>query len=207
MLTVTEGNYVLDMKAQSGSSSELEVDRKGKIENVDLSISLPLSAKGLKLNIDNGDGQMRDVTSEITINGNNANISVLPSPNKNAENCIINAVLENEGIVVAEVSNNFRISYPVKLRVTQPKAVSTKADENDNVTIYSNIYNDSNKAVTVRVTLTAKQTVSQTYTIEAHKSVRISLTEKITSAQNMNASISLSSGEKAFSTLYLEPYF
>lgn len=207
LLTVTEGSYVLEMKAQSGSSSELEVDRKGKIENVALSISLPVSAKNLKLKIDNGDGQIRDVTSEISIDGNNANISVLPSPNKNAENCIINAVLENEGIVVAEVTNNFRISYPIKLRVTQPKAVSTKADENDKVIIYSNIYNDSNKAVTVRVTLTAKQTVSQTYTIEAHKSVRISLTEKITSVQNMNTSVSLSTGEKAYSTLYLEPYF
>lgn len=207
LLTVTEGSYMLEVKSQSGSSSELEVDRKGNVENVNLSVSLPVSANDLKLQIDNGDGQMRDVTSQATVNGNKANISILPSPNKNAESCIIKAVLENEGIVVSEVSNNFRLSYPIKLRVSQPKAVSSKADENDNVTIYSNIYNDSNKAVTVRVTMTAKQTVSQTYTIEAHKSVRISLTEKITSAQNMNASISLSSGEKAFSTLYLEPYF
>lgn len=207
LLTVTDGSYVLDLKAQSGSFSDLEVDRKGNIENVNLSVTLPAPAKGLKLQIDNGDGIMRDVTSQVSISGNNANISVVPSPNKNAENCIINAVLENDGIVVAETSNNFTLSYPIKLRVSQPKAVSSKADENDNVTIYSNIYNDSNKAVTVKVTLSAKQTVSHNYTIEPHGSVRISLTEKITVAQNVNASVSLSTGERANNSIYLEPYF
>lgn len=207
LLSVTDGSYVLDLKAQSGSSSELEVDRNGNIENVNLSVTLPTPAKGLKLQIDNGDGIMRDVTSQVSISGNNANISVVPLPNKNAENCIINAVLENDGIVVAETSNNFVLSYPIKMRVSQPKAVSSKADENDNVTIYSNIYNDSNKAVTVKVTLSAKQTVSYNYTIEPHDSVRISLTEKITVAQNVNVSVSLSTGERSNNSIYLEPYF
>ncbi len=207
LLRVNEGDYTFDIKSASGSISELEVDRKGVIEGIKLNISLPPIQNNLRLTVDCGNGIKQDVTSQLTVNGAMATVSVNPSPAANTENCIISAELANDGIIVAETSKDFTLSYPIKLRVSQPKVVSSKADENDNVTIYSNIYNDSNKAVTVKVTLSAKQTVSHSYTIEPHGSVRISLTEKITVAQNVNASVSLSTGERANNTLYLEPYF
>ncbi|MCM1140142.1 MAG: WG repeat-containing protein [Muribaculum sp.] len=207
LLSVIDGNYSFDIKSTAGSKSELEVDRKGNIEGVNLSVSTPSGQNSLKLLVDCGNGVMQDLTSQLSSNSSSVSVSFIPILSANAENCIINATLENDGILVAETSNNFSVSYPIKLRVSQPKAVSNKADENDNVTIYSNIYNDSNKAVTVKVTLAAKQSVSHSYTIEPHGSVRISLTEKITAAQNVNASVSLSTGERANSTIYLEPYF
>jgi len=207
LLSVNEGNYSFDIKSASGSSSELEVNRKGLIEGINLNISLPSNRNNLKLVVDCGNGIEQDVTSHLSVNGTTATVMVTPSPTANAENCIISAKLVNDGIIVADVSKDFTLSYPIKLRVSQPKAVSSKADENDNVTIYSNIYNDSNKAVTVKVTLSAKRKVSHSYTIEPHGSFRISLTEKITVAQNVNAYVSLSTGERANSTLYLEPYF
>jgi len=112
----------------------------------------------------------------------------------------------NDGVVVAETSNNSTLSHPNKLRVSQPIAVSSKADENDNVTIYSTIFNDSNKEVSVKATLTAIQSVSYTYTIPAHGNVRISLNERITSSQNITATILLSTGEKASNTIYFEKF-
>lgn len=207
LLVVTDGSYTFDIKALSGSKSELKVDRKGNIEGVNLNFSIPSAGNALKLKVDCGDGQMRDVTSLMAVNGTNVNAYITPVSAQNSENCKINALLENDGIIVVEASNNFSLSYPVKLRVSQPKAVSPKADENDNVTIYSDIYNDSNKAVTVKVTLSAKQTVSYSYTIGPHDRVRISVTEKITKAQNVNTSVSLSTGDRASNSLYLEPYF
>ncbi len=207
LLTTVDGDYRIDMTSQSGSPSDLNVDYNGNTENVNLDISLPIAPNHLNLKIDNGDGQMRDMTSQLSLSGNKATISIPPYPAPNAENCQIRAILENDGITVAEVSDTFSLSYPIRLRVSKPKAISSKADENDNVIIYANISNDSNKAVTVGVTLKAKQTVSHTYTIQPHKSVRISLTEKITFTQDVNTYVSLSTGDKAFSTLHLEPYF
>lgn len=207
VLSVSDGNYLFDIKSISGSESELEVDRKGNIEKIIVGVSVPLSDNRLKLMVDCGDGQMRDITSQMTVDGFKASASVSPLPLAKSETCRINAVLENDGIIVAEASNNFTFSYPIKLRVSSPKAVSSKADENDNVTIYSTIYNDSNKEVTVKITLNAKQTVSKLYTIQPNRSVQISVTEKITTAQTVNTSVSLSTGERANSSLHLEPYF
>lgn len=207
LLSVTEGNYSFDIKSASGSNSKLEVGRKGIIERVKLTISLPSNRNKLKLTVDCGNGIKQDVTPNLSVNGTTATISISPSLTANAKKCIISAELENDGIIVADVSKEFTLSHPIRLRVSQPKVVSYKADENNNVTIYSIIYNDSNKAVTVKVTLSAKHAESHSYTIEPHGSVRISLTENITGAQSVNASVSLSSGERANSTLYLEPYF
>ncbi len=207
LLSVSDGNYLFDIKSLSGSKSELEVDRRGNIERIVMNVSAPVSNNRLKLMADCGDGQMQDITSQMTVNELNASVSVSPLPMAKAETCTIKAVLENDGIIVAEASNSFTLSYPMKLRVSSPKAVSSKADENDNVTIYSVIYNDSNKEVTVKITLNAKQTVSKLYTIRPHSSVQISVTEKITIAQTVNTSVSLSTGERANSSLYLEPYF
>lgn len=207
LLGVTEGNYSFDLKSESGSTSELEVERNGLIEGVNMNISLPSAHNNLKLVVDCGNGIKQDVTSQLTVNGTTATASVNPSPTANAENCIISAELANDGIIVAETSKDFTLSYPVILRVSKPEAVSSKADQDNKVTIYSNIYNDSNKAVTVEVTLSAKKTVSGTYTIKPHGSDRISLTEEIKVAQKVNASITLSTGEKASNSLYLEPYF
>lgn len=207
VLTVVDGNYSFDIKSAKGSDSELYVDRKGNVEGININISIPSSPKDLRLSVDFGNGVMQDLTSQLSSNSSSVSASFTPILSANAENCVINATLENDGILVAETSNNFSVSYPIKLRVSQPKAVSYKADKDNNVTIYSNIYNDSNKAVTVKVTLTAKQSVSLSSTIKPHGSVQISLTEKITVAQNVRASVSLSTGERADSTIYLEPYF
>lgn len=207
LLSVSDGNYLFDIKSLSGSKSELEVDRSGNIEKIVMNVSAPVSNNHLKLMADCGDGQMQDITSQMTVNGLNASVSVSPLPMAKAETCTVKAVLENDGIIVAEANNSFTLSYPIKLRVSSPKAVSSKADENDNVTIYSVIYNDSNKEVTVKITLNAKQTVSKLYTIRPHSSIQISVTEKITIAQTINTSVSLSTGERANSSLYLEPFF
>ncbi|MCM1517048.1 MAG: WG repeat-containing protein [Pseudoflavonifractor sp.] len=209
LLTVVDGNYDVAMKSASGSRSRLDVGRKGNVENVTLNITAPASHNNLSLKLDNGDGIMRDVSSQLSFSNGKASLSVTPSPKANVEKCRLRAVLESEGLTVAEAVNDFELSYPIRLRVTQPRAVSSKADENDNVTIYAVIYNDSNKAVTVTATLSAKQTVSHTYTIQPGGSARISVTEKITVAQHVSASVVLSSGEKAGTPtpLYLEPYF
>lgn len=207
LLLVSDDNYILDIESVSGSKSELRVDRKGNVEGINLNISIPQLRNNLKLMVDCGKGTMQDFTSQLAVEGTVAKVAIAPSPIANAEKCKINARLENDGIIVTEVNNDFTLSYPIKLRVSQPKAISSKANENDNVIIYSNIYNDSNKEVSVKATLSAKQTISQFYTIPPHGNVRISLTEHITTAQNLTTTISLSTGEKASSTIHFDTYF
>lgn len=206
LLRVENGNYAIDLMPSSGPGSELEVDRKDNIEKVELRLSMPSQARDLKLMVDAGDGNIVDAASLLQLSGNAGALLIAPVVAENAETCNISVSLESDGIIVAQGDKKFDIIYPIKLTVAKPAAVSAKADENDNVTIYSNVYNGSNKPVTVTVTLTAKQSVSNTYTIQPHSSVRISLTEKITSAQTVNTSVSLSTGERAADSLYLEPF-
>lgn len=80
LLTTVDGDYRIDMTSQSGSPSDLNVDYNGNTENVNLNISLPIAPNHLNLKIDNGDGQMRDMTSQLSLSGNKATISIPPIP-------------------------------------------------------------------------------------------------------------------------------
>ncbi len=207
VLAVADGSYSLNLNAASGGGTQLDVDRRGNIGKVMLDMSAPADARDLKLMVDCGDGTLHDYTSHLSGSNNRLTASISPCVNSDADDCRMRAVLENDGITVAETQRDFTLSHPVILRVSAPQAVSRNADKNDNVTIYAVISNDSNRAVTVTATLDAKGRVTQSLTIKPHDKARISKTIKVTQRQSVNASVSLSTGEHASSQLYLGSFF
>lgn len=205
LLRVNEGSYSFDMKSVSGSVSELEVDRDDAIEGVNLNISLPSVQKDLKLVVDCGNGIKQDVTSKLNVNGTTATLSVNPSPAANAENCVISAELANDGIIVAEASKEFTLSYPIKLRVSQPGQDIIQANASDIAVFSSTVYNDSNKPVEV----TAKWSTggTETRSIPAHSKSVFSSSIKVNENHTRTVSITLSTGESNSRSIYFKTFF
>lgn len=205
LLSVIDGNYSFDIKSTAGSKSELEVDRKGNVEGVNLSVSTPSCRNSLKLLVDCGNGVMQDLTSQLSSNSSSESVSFTPILSANAENCVIKATLENDGILVAETSNNFSVSYPIKLRVSQPGPDTIQANESDIAVFSSTVYNDSNKPVEV----TAKWSTGgqEIRTIPAHGKSVFSSSIRVNENHTRTVSITLSTGESNSRSIYFKTYF
>ena len=205
LLSIVDGNYSFDIKSATGSKSELEVDRKGNVEGVNLNIFTPSTRNDLKLLVDCGNGVMQDLTSQLTSNSSSESVSFTPILSANAENCVIKAALENDGILVAETSNNFSVSYPIKLRVSQPGPDTIQANESDIAVFSSTVYNDSNKPVEV----TAKWSTGgqETRTIPAHSKSVFSSSIRVNENHTRTVSITLSTGESNSRSIYFKTYF
>ena len=104
-------------------------------------------------------------------------------------------MIEHGGMVLTDNTQHFSISYPIKLRVSVPGPKEARANENDDATVYSTIYNDSNKSVTV--TATWSNGSSSSVSIPAHGSKTIRTIFKVHDDFSKNVSISLSTGERA----------
>lgn len=206
VLLVSEGNYTFDIKSVSGSKSELEVDREGNIEGVNMHISVPLSHNDLKLKVDCGNGTMQDVTSQLAVNGTIAALSIAPSYTAHAENCKITAILENEDIIVAEASNNFAISYPVKLRVSAPGQAVIRADQSGYAGFSSTVFNDSNKDIVVSAFWSTGDR-DENKSIPAHGYATFSHKIKVEESHTRTIKITLSTGDSNSRSILFQPFF
>ncbi len=146
-----------------------------------------------------------DKTSEFVRNGNLHTFTSIPSVSKNAEECETRVVVEQGGIVLADNTQLFLISYPIKLRVSAPGPTTVRANENDQATVSSTIFNDSNKQVTV--TATWSNGKSSSVSIPAHGSKSVSTTFSVTTNGTKDVSIKLISGEKAHSNITFNTFF
>ncbi len=205
LLSVVDGDFSFDIKTATGSKSELEIDRKGNVEDIKLNITTPSTRNNLKLLVDCGNGVMQDLTSQLSSNSSSALVSFTPILSANAENCVINATLENDGILVAETSNNFSVSYPIKLRVSQPGQDTIQANKSDIAVFSSTVYNDSNKPVEV----TAKWSTGgqETRTIPAHSKSVFSSSIKVYENHTRTVSITLSTGDRNSRSIYFKTFF
>lgn len=197
LLQIYEGNVSVKSKVDGIITSELKVDRKGNIQAITFECSLPDDLNNCRILLDEGNGQLSDKTSAFNRNVNTFSLTITPSIYKNAENCDTRIVIENGGIVLADERQHFSVTYPIKLRVSAPGPSIARANENDQATVSSTIYNDSNKSVTV--TATWSNGKSSSVSIPAHGSKTVRTTFNVSNDFSKIVSISLSTGERASS--------
>lgn len=207
LLSIVEGDYELSFSPPSGSAAELVVSRKGKVEEpMKLSFSFPLIGRGLKLLVDCGNGHMSDLTSQLAVSGNNAQLTFSPKPVPDAKTCVIRVMLENDGIVVAHWTARYNLVHPIRLRVSAPGPSEVWANEKKTATFSSTIYNDSNKPVTVTATWSIGGT-PETVTIPAHGRRSVTGFINVTYEHSRDVRITLSTGESSHNSILFHPFF
>lgn len=207
LLKLIDGDFQSALTANGTQVSAIDIDRKGNIKPLTLDCKFPKSIepKDVRILVDNGDGQLRDMTSSLELTQNGAKLSIAPQPLKNADNVTLRAQYEYGGFSYDGINQSIELNYPVRLRVSAPGPDTIRANENDNATFSSTIFNDSNKAVTVNATWSTG--ASQSVTIEPHSHKTISSSIKVTSTFTKEVSISISTGEYAKSEILFKPYF
>lgn len=205
VLRINEGDVSINVKVNGINSSELEVDNKGIIHPITYECTIPENLINFRILFNDGSGTLMDKTSEFVRNGNLRTFTSIPSVSKNAEECETRVVVEQGGIVLADDTQHFLISYPIKLKVSAPGPTTVRANENDQATVSSTIFNDSNKPVTV--TATWSNGKSSSVSIPAHGSRSVSTTFSVMTNGTKDVSIKLSSGEKAHSNITFNTFF
>lgn len=205
LLKVLDDNYTVDISSILGLKSELSIDKNDKVEKVKINITIPTGLNTVKLMVDCGNGTIQDMTSQLSTNSGSAEVSFTPLISTNAETCTINAILENDGIIVAETSNKFALSYPIKLRISPPGPDTIQANASDIAVFSSTVYNDSNKSVEV----TAKWSTGgqETRTIPAHGKSVFSSSIRVNENHTRTVSITLSTGESNSRSIYFKTFF
>lgn len=205
VLNINDGEVSIKSTVNGIHATELEVDRKGKIQPITFDCTVPVSLSNYRLLVDDGDGQLKDRSSEFSREGNSFTLRISPSISKNAEKCDTRIVVENDGIILADDAQHYSVNYPIKLRISSPGPSEVRANERDQATVTSRIFNDSNKDVTVTATWSNGQ--SSSVKIPAHGSKTVSAIFSVTTEHKRDVSIKLSTGEYAHSTIAFYPYF
>ena len=205
LLRVVEGDYTIGL---TPGGNTLDVDRKGNITPVQISVKSPMTENGLNVIADLGNGVKQDITDRFTRGSNTLTGSFSPLVAQDANNCSIGVTLMANGLEVAKVRKPYTIEYPVRMRVSAPQTATAQANENDIQVVYSVIHNDSNKPVDVTATLSCESSSrSLAMYIPAHGSKTIELAVTVKTTHHASARIVLSTGEAATSTVNLVTYF
>lgn len=85
LLRISDGDVSVKSKVNGVVTSELEVDRKGKIQPITFECSIPGNLNNCRILIDEGTGQLSDKTTEFNRSGNTLSLSIAPTVNKNAD--------------------------------------------------------------------------------------------------------------------------
>lgn len=205
LLKIADGRISITTNVKGQNSNELEVDRKGQLTPVTVDCAIPSCIQDPSLLVDLGDGKYRDFTSQLIDIEFGKSLSITPVIEKNAESCSIKAILEYDGIVLSDIKKTFNVTYPIILRLSSPGPSIIRADENDNATFSSTIFNDSNKQTTVTATWSTGKIV--TITIPAKGRRTISESVSVTRNYVKDIGISLSTGERAHSTIKFQTFF
>lgn len=205
LLKITDEEIEIRTSVEGEKSNELKVDGKGHSTSITIDYKMPSDIRTSKVLIDLGDGTYRDLTAQGSDNGIGKSLSITPVIAENAESCIIKVAIENDGIILADIEKAFTVSYPIKLRVSSPGPSTIRANENDNATFSSTIFNDSNKPVTVIATWSTGNSV--TVTIPAQSCITVSDTVNVKMDCTKDISLSLSTGERVHSTINFLTYF
>ena len=204
-IEISDEEIEITAYAQGKNPNEIEVDRKGHLKPITVDYNIPSNISTPKVLVDLGNGIYRNLTELGFGNGKDKPFSIIPVIEKNAESCIIKVAIENDGIVLADFVKTYAVDYPIILRVSSPGPSTIRANENDYATISSIIFNDSRKQVTVNATWSTGKHV--TITIPAQSSKTISETVHVTTNFTKDISLSLSTGEKAHSTINFQTFF
>ena len=206
LLKIVEGDIDIRASVKGGNSNELVVDRRGNLPSITIDYNIPSNLSAPKCLVDLGNGIYQDAASMVSNSSVGKSLTITPIIAKNAEACIIKALVENDGIVLADFERSFTVSYPIVLRVSSPGPSYIRAADERNVgTVNSTIFNDSGKEVTVTATWSTGKT--ETITIPAHSRRTIYATVQINANGTRNISISLNTGESAHARITLERFF
>lgn len=205
LVKIIDGNIDVVTSLQGKDSDILNVDRKGNLESITFDYTIPSDLNAPKIFVDCGNGKYNDMTSQINVSGGRKSLSVTPIIAKKAKSCILKTRIENDGIILADFEKTFVVKYPIRLRISAPGPSTIRANENDNATFSSTIFNDSDEKVTVTATWSTGRSVI--VTIPAHGSRIISETVQVSTDYSKNISVSLSTGERAHSIINFKTFF
>ncbi len=205
LLKLAFGSVEVEARSVGEDANLIEVDRDGKASEILLNLNISSNISNTKLYLDFGDGRFEDVF--IDTNGGMQSHNFTPKFPDDAESCTIRAKLYGNDLLLKEFEQSFAIEYPIILRISDlgPEE-DIRADETDSATIYSTIYNDSKKHITVDVTWSTDN-VTRSVTIPAHGSKTVSTTLTVTTDFTKEITVSLSTGESISKTFYFEKYF
>lgn len=205
LVKLVDGNIDVATSFQGKDSDILNIDRKGNPASITFDYTIPSDLNSLRILVDCGNGKYSDMTSQISGSGSRKSLSVVPTIDENAKSCIVKTRIENDGIILVDFEKTFIVKYPIRLRVSAPGPSTIRANENDNATFSSTIFNDSDEKVTVTATWSTGRSVI--VTIPAHGSRTISETVQVPNDYTKNISVSLSTGERAHSTINFKTFF
>lgn len=206
LLKLVEGDVSVQAKVNGVLKSELEVDRKGDIEQITFECTMPGVLDNCRILVDDGGGRLIDRTEAFARKGNTGSITFSPSVVNDAEVCVNRIIVENEGIILADYSQRFDVVYPVKLRVGIISPDTIRAAADDRAKVSATIHNDSRKPVTVNVTW-SNGANNHSVEIPAHGYRTVQTEFKVEVEFTRNVSLTLSTGEKSDKKITFIPYF
>lgn len=199
LMRFVEGDVTLSTNINGISTNELIIERNGDIPNVTLNCNILSGISTAKIMVDAGNGVFADMSSQLKTNGKSGTVNISPYIEKNQETCKIRTLIENDGILLAQYDQSYKVTYPIRLRVSSPGPKTVRANKDDIAVFSSTIYNDSPKSVTVSYSWSTGH--SGTVTIPAHSSKTVSGSLTVKSEISRRISITLNSGESATNTL------
>ncbi len=209
LLKIIDGNIDATLNYNGKDVSLVKLGSNGRDKKLQYTITIPQQYIGhTRLLIDNGNGNMQDVSSSVSQVSN-----VLSYDFVSCNDDIVAEVkckLIYDGI---EVYDSIHELSFMNIKISQPKVATYQADEKNGIqNVYSVISNESKKSVTITATLTVdcklNSAVSKTFEliIPAKSSKRVSVPVQVKTVETVSATIKLSTGDEKSSKVKVRCY-
>lgn len=205
LLRVAEGNISIATRVGDIHTTELEVNRKGVAQPITFICYVPEALEDFKILIDEGNGQLIDKTSEMIREGNLCTTTVVPILEKKATECKTRVIIEKDGVILADRSQHFSIAKSKTLRMTAPGPSEVRANENDEATVSSTIFNDTGQPINLTVFWSNGTSSYEKIPSRSSKTVKTKFTVK--SKYTQEVIVRLSTGKQSKSTITFLPFF
>lgn len=188
LLGFIDDNISVSVLAGDASLSELEPDRSGNFPSITVKCELPRELEDYKIFMAENNGRLAEQTGKFVRKGDFLTATFSPDIAKKAENYSVAVAIEGGGIPLFSGSKNFKVTYPVRLRMSKPGPGLVRANSKDMVTVSGTIYNDSAREVTasgrwstggnftVKVPANSSATVHTSFSVTENCTKTISLT-------------------------------
>lgn len=210
LLKINDGDISIKTNVKGITTSELQADKKGIIQPITFDCSVPINLNNYRILLNAGNGQLIDKTSEFSRNGNTYTFTSSPIVAQGADECQTHIVIENDGIILADLQKNFKIIYPIKLRLVPSKPFEVRADEKDyaKAEVFTVIHNDSNKPVTVNIIWSTGKQESLTIPARSSKKSVISVSQSnVETTIKKTYTMTVDNGDKTSTYVTYIPYW
>ncbi len=214
LLKIIDEEIKISLLTKNRTAECIHIGTKGTSDMLHYVITLPEQYVGhTKLLVDKGNGNFEDVTSSVTLNGNNLTYNFYPKVGNKEKSKDLRCRLLYEGMDVFNIENALPIERPIRLRLSNPIVTTAQADIKTEIQVVSaTIFNDSDRDVTVTATLSVNchlnKAVNRSYniTLSGKSSKNINVPVTVKTDENASAVIKLNSGEQKKSIVSLKIY-